>query len=389
MGRTKILYVNATADLYGASRSLLRLLSVLNRQRYEPIVVLPGEGPLRKELESNDIGVVVQPSLSVIRRRLFHSWRVVPFLFSIIISVVQLANLIRQRRIDIVHSNNGVVLSGALAAKLMRRPHVWHLREIYAEYPLLWSFFAPLALWTSQRIICVSKAVRDQFGSKANDDVRLIYNGLDLRTYDNLPQEAVIDFQNRFGLDPEEKLVVAIGRISSWKGHDFFLKACALLKDRIPRAKFMIVGDCFPGNEAYLENLQRLVKELGLEKQVIFTGFIADTRPVLARADVFVLPSILGEPFGGVVLEAMAMRKAIVATNVGGTLEQIEHERSGILVPTDSAEQLARAIERILTDKALQYSLRAGARRRLEEMFTLDKTVSQIEELYASLSEGN
>ena len=134
----RVLCVHNSADIYGASRCLVRLLKLLDRSRFSPLVILPEAGPLQAMIEEAGVEVVVHPRLSAVTRQSYHSWRLLLFLLNFPLSVLFLWGLIWRRRIDIVHTNTGVMVSPALAAWLARVPHLWHIRDWFQEFRAVW-----------------------------------------------------------------------------------------------------------------------------------------------------------------------------------------------------------------------------------------------------------
>src|SRR5947209_6385522 len=130
----KILFAHNTSDLYGASRSLISIVQSLDPSLATPVVVISEDGPLKAVLDDLGVEVHVQPSLSIVTRSKFHVRGLVPLLAGIPRSALQLRALIRERGIDIVHTNTAVILSPALAAGLAGVPHVWHIRESFLEF---------------------------------------------------------------------------------------------------------------------------------------------------------------------------------------------------------------------------------------------------------------
>ena len=130
--------------------------------------------------------------------------------------------------------------------------------------------------------------------------------------------------------------------------------------------------------------MNKLAEDLGIE--TVFTGELTDPRPAYAAMDIFVLPSAQPEPFGGVVMEAMALGLPVVGTAIGGTSEQIAEGETGLLVPPADAEALAEALARLVTSDASRHAMGQAARQRVAQHFLLDRMVSRIEVLYADLA---
>ena len=375
----RVLYVHHNPDTYGASRSLLRLLGKLPRDRFTPIVLLAEDGPLRSLLESLPVEVIVHP-VSVITRPVFRSWRLLPFLAQLPLSVLFIRQLIRRRQIQLVHTNTGVVVSAGLAAKWAGVPHVWHIRDWFQEFRAFWRLYSRYILWTSRSVLAVSGAIARQFPT--DPKVEVAHNGFSLEEFAVPRQELARQFRDRFQLG-HEFVVGCVGRIKLVrKGQEVLIQAADLLEKRGLHAKYLIVGAPFPGNESHLADLQRLAQERGLSDRVIFTGEMKDPRPAYAAMDVFVLPSAQPEPFGGVVMEAMAMGVPVIATHIGGSTDQVAEGVTGFLVPPSDPSALADRIEQVMRDPDLRFRLGQAGPRRIAERFSLEQMVGQIVRIY-------
>lgn len=377
---TRVLYVHNSADIYGASRSLTRLLRTLDRGRFEPLVLLPAPGPLAELVRSSGVGVIVYPPLSVIDRAVFKSWRLPFFLLNLPRSVLGLRAILRRERIELVHTNTGVILSSGPAARLAGVPHVWHIREWFQEFRSFWWVHDAWMRCFSDRIIAVSEAIAGQFSDRAK--VGVINNGFDLEEFALNDAGAGAAFRKTQALG-EGPVVGCVGRIKlQRKGQDVLLRAAVLLKQRGVRAKWLVVGAPFPGNESHLEALHEMVREGGIAEDVVFTGELPDPRPAYAAMSLFVLPSAQPEPFGGVVMEAMCMGLPVIATNIGGSVEQVADGETGYLVPPGDPVALADKLELLLRDETLRASFGAAGRRRIAEKFTLKDMVGKIVRVY-------
>ncbi len=133
-----ILFAHNTSDLYGASRSLLRLASRLRAEGHKVIAILPGKGPLGSELEGAGVQVVIHSSLAFVERRAFTPMGLLRLLCTMPLSVVQISGSSGGTSVDLVHTNTALILSPAIAARLCGRPHLWHIREFFSEFPRLW-----------------------------------------------------------------------------------------------------------------------------------------------------------------------------------------------------------------------------------------------------------
>jgi glycosyltransferase involved in cell wall biosynthesis len=128
-----------------------------------------------------------------------------------------------------------------------------------------------------------------------------------------------------------------------------------------------------------------MVSEYGLERRVTCTGDVADIKAAFAALDITVLPGTLPEPFGGVVVESMAMGKPVIGTRVGGTVEQIEDGVTGILVEPNDPQGLAEAMETLLTDDRLRSEMGTQAKARFLRLFEFEPFYLRMSKLYAEL----
>jgi glycosyltransferase involved in cell wall biosynthesis len=377
----RILYVHHGADLYGASRSLLRLVSSLPRERFEPHVLLPADGPLRGRLEAAGAPVAIDPGLVVLHRSLFQGWPARLRLGARIpSSVAAVRRRIRALGADLVHTNSAVIVSPGAAARLSGVPHLYHVREWFQEFARLWGPYAAYLTRSSAYVVAVSEAVAAQFPSR--DNVVVVNNGFDLDEFRIDRAEAGAAFRRRFSLGAEP-VIGCVGRIKRVrKGQEVLVEAAALLEARGCRARYVLVGAPFPGNESHLAALQELVAARGLAGRVVFTGEIEDTRQAYAAMDVLVLPSVQPEPFGGVVMEAMAMGVPVVATAIGGTVDQVAEGETGFLVPPGDPTALADRLQRLLADSDLRQAMSRAGPRRIAERFSMAETVRRLTGLY-------
>jgi len=383
----RVAFIHSGADLYGASRSLLRLVQCCQNDGMTVLVVLPSTGPLVARLEALGATVKVQTDLTIIARGLNHtvsgllSW---PFTF--MFGSIRLSKTLSDFRADIVHSNTATILSGAVAARIARIPHIWHIREIFSEFPRGWLIYRRIIDHFSSRIVCVSRAVFEQFADcPASSKAIVIYNGLLPPEYDSPTDDDARAFRAGLSIPLDAKLVGIVGRIKlQRKGHDVFVKAAARVAKRFPEVLFLIVGKVFPGLEAHHSELLALIESLGIRDRVIFAGELADTRIVYKSVDMLVMPSALPEPFGLVLIEAMSFARPAVCTTNGGGREIVVHGETGYMVQPNDHESLAEAMERILEDDSLARTLGEQGRLRFVRYFRFELSFEVLKSVYES-----
>ena len=172
-------------------------------------------------------------------------------------------------------------------------------------------------------------------------------------------------------------VIAKVAVLRSWKRHDVFLLAARRVLEREPEARFLIVGD---GPQR--ENLERKVKELGLERAVIMTGHRTDVPAILSITDVSCLVSDSAEGVPQTVTQSLAMGKAVIGTNVGGIPELIVDEVTGYLIPPEDPDILADRILSLLNDPAKAQAMGRAGRRLIEERYTCEIMVERLERLY-------
>ncbi len=366
----RILYIDLESRLLGAELSLLDLIDALDRERYQPEVLLGQPGPLVDALEAREVKVhqlELPRDLLRIPRNLgpgavqkwFGSLKALPALASI-------RRAIKQAAPDLLHTNNMKAhVLGGLAGRLAGVRQVMHVRDILGPGPFR-TLLRYIAKHWAVRTITISEAVRQEMfdGIEA---VQVIHNGVQLEAFAG-PRQT--------GPTP---LIGMIGQIARWKGQAIFIEAAAKLHAQQPETRFEIIGKvAFAENEAaYFEELQQQVARLGLTEVLTFVGQVSPIAPKLKTLDLLVHASIEPEPFGRVIVEAMAAGTPVIASDCGAPAEIIEHERTGLLVPPADPTALAEAMVRML-DSPIEASEAAGR-------FRIEHTAEAVMALYQAL----
>ncbi|HZV87929.1 MAG TPA: glycosyltransferase [Candidatus Binatus sp.] len=380
----RILFLHGPADLYGASRSLLRLTSRLVREGNCVSVILPADGDLARQLRAEGVLVIVDEELAIVSRQEFRNiWHVLRFARLVFRSCRRLSALVREHSPDVIHTNTALILPGGIVGRLCRIPHICHVREIFVEFSKVWVLYQWFLYMFCDRILCVSHAVAEQFHPRIRArKIQVLHNGFPLDEFNPVPEERVIRFRDSFGLNGQ-RLIGLVGRIRfGRKGQDVFLRAAAVLKPKFTNLRFLCIGSPFPGNEDHLRLFDSLVEELGLEDSVLCTGDVEDIKAAYAALDISAHCSTLPEAFGGVVIESMAMGKPVVATAIGGTLEQIEDGRTGLLTTPGDEQELAVALEQLLLQDDLILELSQNGRKRFEQEFEFEKFFRTLMSVY-------
>jgi glycosyltransferase involved in cell wall biosynthesis len=237
----------------------------------------------------------------------------------------------------------------------------------------------------ANRVIANSSAVRSwllSLGIK-EDHIDVIPNGIALAERP-LPSRD-LPIRRELGIDLAAPVVAVVSRLNPGKGVEYFLRAATTVSQRCPAARFLIVGESY-FNRSYRPELEKLAQELGLAANVIFTGERTDVPALLQEVNVSVLPS-LSEGLSNSLLEAMAARLPVIATNVGGNPEIVRDGTTGFLVPSQDPEALSNAIIRVLESPDLADRLGEAGYNRVAAQFSLKSTVQKTEDLYTALLE--
>ncbi len=291
-------------------------------------------------------------------------------------------------KIDVFHAHDWLVATAGIGLKhVFRKPLLatMHSTEIGRRDGIHTSterMIGETEAWLTYeawKVICCSQYmvshVKWAFGLP-DDKLVMVPNGVNMQVYDEVRKQDLESFRTTFAL-PEEKLVLFVGRLVYEKGAHVLINAIPKILDKV-NAKFVIVGSGY-----MKEQLSTIVRSMGLEHKVLFTGFVDEESLLKLQscADVSVVPSLF-EPFGIVALEAMAARSPVVVSDTGGLGEIVEHDVSGVKVYPNNTESLAWGIIKVLTDEKYGNNLRENAFKRIQEKYDWDKIARQTERIY-------
>jgi len=379
--RIRVLQLVASGTNGGAQEHVYSLLAQVDRARYDVTVLTLTDG-------------------SAVRR-----WRSLGFAVEVIeepddgIAAQLVAERVVALRSEVIHGHMyRAEVVGTLAADLVQerglaRP--WTVNTVHSSRVRSREDRALIAGMTARidRLIAVSRSIEEKIRDeqRTGSTVVLIYNGVDLTRYDH--QEACCTLPEEYGFPAGSPMVGVVGRLETEKGHPTLLEAWPAVLRAVPDARLLIVGE--GSRRAALEEQAAALGLLGEGggsgsasqnvarpgASVVFTGRREDVPAVTAALDVAVLPSYR-EAQGLAVLEAMALARPVVASQVGGIPEMIDDGVTGLLVPPGEAEPLAAAIVRLLTDHPLADTLARAARDVAHDRFCVQKMAAEIMDLY-------
>jgi glycosyltransferase involved in cell wall biosynthesis len=363
-GRLTVLYVIWSLQMGGAERVVADLARSLDRRVFRPLVCcLNFKGHLAEPLERDGV-----PVYSLGKR---------PKLDLAVL--LKLVRLMRRENVAVVHTHLWTSsFWGRLAAALARVPVVVVTEHNLDTWRRTHHLLADRLLGrVTDDWVFVSREVESFYRSRLEippDRGHVVHNGIDLAPLRRPVDRAAA--RARLGLPADARVAGVVGRLEARKGHRFFLEAMAAVAAREPGTLGLIVGD---GKER--EEILARRDALGLAETVRLVGYWPDLAEALAALDVFVLPSVMeGHPLA--ILEAMAAGKPVVATEVGGNAEAVEHGRTGLLVPPEAPGPLAEAILELVCDRERAARLGEAGRRSLESRFSLPAAVKANEDIY-------
>jgi len=367
MKRHTLLYLIESDEAGGAESVVANLVKSLDSRRYRIL--------LGVSLDAQWLLNTLRHQLVEVRH--FHRRRVYDVRF-----LTDICSTIRRDGVDLIHSHMFTMnFYGTLAGAVTRRPVIITVHDrIYDLQKLkrIWAYRIIGRL--ASRTVAVSDDILNLLSTHIRlprRKVELIYNGIDTTRF-----RAAMDpraAKQRLGIPAEALVIGTVGLFHAVKGHAYLLKATSHLLSRFSDCYLVLVGD-----GPMRAELKRLGESLGISKRVIFTGMSDEVPMALSAMDVYAVVST-SEGLSMALLEAMAMGRPVVATNVGGNGEIIVDGENGLLVPPGDSNLLAEKLQSLLQDRELRQSIGENARRIVLERFSVERMAQSHEELYALL----
>ena len=343
-----ILYLHAGAEMYGADKILLELVTGLDKSKFHPIVVLPNDGILKDKLIENGIETYVV-HYPILRRKYFNLKGIINYGLNYFGKSNEIVKLLKNKRVDIIHANTTAVLEGIYLKKKLKCKLVWHVHEIILKPAIINKTISYLIGKYADKCVVVSKAVKKHLiDSKFIDEnkVEVIYKGVDTERFNpNVENKYLYKERNI----PDEAIKVGmIGRVNAWKGQNDFLDAAERLLKKYSNLYIFIVGSAFAGEEWRVDELKKKIADSKNRDRIIFSEFRTDTPEIHSFFDVLVLPSTNPDPLPTVVLEAMGCGTPVVGYNHGGVTEMVINGETGLLAEVKNSKDLGKKIQQVL-----------------------------------------
>jgi glycosyltransferase involved in cell wall biosynthesis len=384
--RIVVLIVQYLSEISGSWVVLRTLLERLDQKRFRIILVVPDAGP---------VGHQVPPGVEVVElpiprlrasKRPGEIWRIGRDSAS---TLVGLRRLIRSRRVDVVHVNTLPNLIPAIAAAVSGVPSVWHVHELEIKPVFVFKALLAAARHLPHRVVAVSDAVAALFP----DDSRVlrIYNGIDTEHRFGVlraEEESAARFALRLGSDAF--VVTMLARIAPIKGVEEFValgqEVVRRLRVAPEKLRFVLSGDPSSGHEAYARRVLDQMAGAGYGPYFMHLSGDVNVREVIAASDVVVQCSTIAESFGLTLVEAMALRRPVIAADSGATPEIVRHGVDGFVAPSRAIPERAVLIEILFGDPSLRPRMGDAGRERVCELFSADRFAVRFSELYRDVS---
>jgi glycosyltransferase involved in cell wall biosynthesis len=406
----KILYLNPSGQMGGAEVALLDLFASIREAEpeWKLELIVSAEGAVAARARALGVFTTVLPFSDSLARlgdaaaggpagdttNRLHLLRQLALANPGIAAYVsRLRRLLRQRKPDVIHSNGFKMHVLSAMAKPRGVPLVWHVHDYVQSRPFMASLLKLLHKRCSMAIVNSNSVGRDvRAGCGDALPIQTVYNGVDTKVFS--PCGDRLDLDSLSGLPSAEPGTIRVGLLATfarWKGHETFLQALALVARDLPGlpVRGYIVGDALyqtDGSQTSLDELKGIAERLGISGRIGFTGFVDEPASAMRALDIVVHASTMPEPFGLVIVEAMACGRAVVASEAGGALELLETGKNALGHTPGDAAQLAERITRLANDPQLRARLGVAGRATAEHRFNRTRLATELVPIYRSMT---
>jgi glycosyltransferase involved in cell wall biosynthesis len=299
---------------------------------------------------------------------------------------------IREWGIDLVHTGTALTLGGALAARELNIPHVWHIKESVGSQNRVkfrMSDTEMVAYFSDHaaQIIAMSDYIAEVFRQHGCKNISVIPDGVDLTPYQTGDSR---NLRARLKVNETDLLIgMVAGLNSTWKQHDVFVKAAAIAAKQNPDLRFVILGGKSPARarfpydtvKRYADEITRLAEKLFPDGRLQILEHVPDPPDIMRSLDVLVHPCDV-EPFGRIGIEAMAAGTPVIGATTGGIAETVTDGKTGLLVTPKDEHAFAEAILRLASDANLRSTLGSAGKIRVQGRYTIEGHVEKLGGVY-------
>jgi len=369
--------IDMIAGLHGTEKYLLNFIKLFDKQRFETVIVsLYHKNKVAEEFY--DLGI---PIISIPIKKIYS-----PFSFK---KYLNLYHIVRRYKIDVletIHKTSDFIgpIIGRLAGTTIiisnrRDMGFWRTTKDDIAYRIIDRFVG--------RIKCNTRAASKKFSQLERAPISkfdVCYNGVEIGRY-SISEHDKTKIKMKYGIKENEKVVGVLGGVKKLKGHIEFLEMAEMLSQSHYDVKFMIVGGGYKEKaDEYFNYIKKLSIEKGLNRKVVFTGFIKEIDKILPIFDIAILPSYT-EGCSNVLLEYMAAGKPVVATDVGGNPELVTHGITGFIVPSRDINSLREKTLLLLSSESLRRRMGLAGYEKANDSFSLTRMVSMQMDYYENL----
>lgn len=366
----RIAFVLNSSGLYGANRSLLGLIEHLCEKGHKCFAILPMKGAVEEEFKKLGVEYKVEDYRSCVW---YPGYIGAPFLVNLK-NIPRISKLIKAWNVDLIHSNNSNYDIGIILAKLLKKKHVWHVREIMEKHYHTKNIFPRLYKWLraeSDAVICVSQYTYNyHMEHYPNDNMKMIYNPYDVEYY-NIERT---EFASK-----DKVTILMAGSMNSSKRQMDGVKAIdRLVKHGIQNIELILAGG---GDAGYIEEISNYISDNHLEGWIRIVDFVQDLRALRNEADIALCCSV-DEALPRVVVEGMLGEMLAIGANSGGVAELIEHKKRGLLYEVGDYKGLAEQIEYAINHKKECRQMIEKAKKYAIENFELKRSGERMMKVY-------
>lgn len=372
MNEKKVLQLRSSIGFYGAESVISELCKGLRSSTYRPMIgVIKNQKNPHTELHdfsiSNDIKSEIFECRGVLDLK----------------TILLIRQFIKANHIDIVHTHGYKSNFYALCATLFQHIplvatcHPWIISNRRGK---IYSDLDRIVLRKFNRVVSISDYVRQSLLNAGIPDRKItsVENGISVKCFNKTYAKELL--RNEFDIPYKAKVICSVGRFSLEKGHRVLLDAAKRVINTFPDTYFILAGEGF-----LLNGLKRYAEKLRIEHRIYFPGYVKDIPKLLSAIDIFVLPSFTeGMPMS--LLEAMAAKRPVIATNVGSIPDLIDHERTGLLVKPGDSGSLANAIRELMNNDFKARNLAKRAYKMVLTKYTSERMAQKYIDIYNSFS---
>lgn len=374
----------------GTKTALLTILQGLDHGRYDSLVLLPAPShqydPPFLAAGARELVYLNDPTHLVIEFTRLRSFHYLPeYMARLTRNVIRIRKVIYKSRIDLVHSHVSSFVGAAIAAKSCGVPCIIHVHEYpYRFSPWMRRAYQRVVPLLGNYILCCSDFVRQGFirAGCPVERMRTVHNAVDLTAF--RPDGNAI-LHSELGMSNDHLIIGLVGRLTPRKGVEYFLEAAMMIVSQRNDVVFVVVGDNdLPAEQNYKQSLFAMAERAELKGKVHFLGARADMVNIYNSMDVLIISSTQDAgPYAP--LEAMAMAVPVVSASEGGAMEEVEDGVTGIHVRPRDAEGIAQAVLKLLADPDRLRQMGRAARLRVERLFSQQRYVQEVTEVYEEL----